>query len=185
MKNKNVFKTVFDEKFNMNLLKKQIINNYEYKKNINILKKISYASILIIIILIFGLYIKNNNSNKTIYESQKESIKMYAYTLAYDNSLEKKQLNANTKLPLARYNKAMSNVPGFPITFEMNNIDYINISVENGKIYSWDKNTGIVNKLDNNYKIYKNDTLYFDVNENTSIKIKAKKMMKHFMRNIL
>ena len=167
MKNKNVFKTVFDEKFNMNILKKQIINNYKYKKNINILKKISYASILIIVILIFGLYIKSN-SNKTIYESQKESIKMYAYTLAYDNSLEKKQLDANTKLPLASYNKAMSNVPGFPISFEMNNIDYI-------KIYSWDKITGIVNKLDNNYKIYKNATLYFDVNENTSIKIKAKK----------
>lgn len=49
MKNKNVFKTVFDEKFNMNILKKQIINNYKYKKNINILKKISYASILIIV----------------------------------------------------------------------------------------------------------------------------------------
>lgn len=30
MKNKNVFKTVFDEKFNMNILKKQIINNYKY-----------------------------------------------------------------------------------------------------------------------------------------------------------
>lgn len=174
MKNKNVFKTVFDEKFNMNILKKQIINNYKYKKNINILKKISYASILIIVILIFGLYIKSN-SNKTIYESQKESIKMYAYTLAYDNSLEKKQLDANTKLPLASYNKAMSNVAGFPISFEMNNIDYIEISVANGKIYSWDKITGIVNKLDNNYKIYKNATLYFDVNENTSIKIKAKK----------
>lgn len=28
---------------------------------------------------------------------------MYAYTLAYDNSLEKKQLDANTKLPLASY----------------------------------------------------------------------------------
>ena len=97
MKNKNVFKTVFDEKFNMNILKKQIINNYKYKKNINILKKISYASILIIVILIFGLYIKSN-SNKTIYESQKESIKMYAYTLAYDNSLEKKTVRCKYKI---------------------------------------------------------------------------------------
>lgn len=174
MKNKNVFKTVFDEKFNMNLLKKQIINKYESQKNINILKKLSYTSILIIVILIFGLYIKSN-SNKPIYEMQKGNIKMYAYALANDNFLEKRQLTANTKLPLASYNKAMSNVPGFPISFEMNNIDYIEISVTNGNVYSWDKETGLVNKLDNNYKIYKNDTLYFNVNENTSIKIKAKK----------
>lgn len=174
MKNKNVFKTVFEEKFDKRLLKSQIINKYESKKNISILKKLSYISIFIIIILIFGLYIKSN-SNKPIYEIQKGNIKMYAYSLANDNSLEKRQLTANTKLPLASYNKAMSNVPGFPISFEMNNIDYIEISVTNGNLYSWNKDTGIVNKLDNNYKIYKNDTLYFDVNENTSIKIKAKK----------
>ena len=51
MKNKNVFKTVFDEKFNMNILKKQIINN-----NVNIffspsISKVPfiYANILIIL----------------------------------------------------------------------------------------------------------------------------------------
>ena len=173
MKNKNIFKIVFEEKFDKRLLKNQIINNYESKNHINLLKKLSYISIFIIIISILGIQLKNRSHNKTIYEMQKGNIKMYAYALANDNSLEKRQLNANAKIPLATYNKAMSNVPGFPISFEMNNIDYIEILVTNGEVHSWNKETGIVNKLDNNYKIYKNDTLYFDVNENTTVKIKA------------
>lgn len=82
---------------------------------------------------------------------QKGNIKMYAYALANDNSLEKRQLTADTKLPLASYNKAMSNVLGFPISFEMNNIHYIEISVTNGKVYSWNKENGLVNKLDNDF----------------------------------
>ena len=34
---------------------------------------------------------------------------------------------------------------------------YIKIlnKVQKGNVYSWDKETGLVNKLDNNYKIYK------------------------------
>ena len=173
MKNKNVFKTVFEEKFDKQLIKNQIINKYESKSHINLLKKLSYMSLFIIIISILGIWLKNNSHNKTLYEMQKGSIKMYAYALANDNSLEKRQLNENVKTPLETYNKLMSNVPGFPILFEINNIDYLDIFVTNGKVHSWDKETGVVNKLDNNYKIYKNDTLYFDVSENTTIKIRA------------
>ena len=65
----------------------------------------------------------------------------------------------------------MSSVPGYPIMFELDNIDYLNIDVTNGTILDWNGDTGKVNSLGTTYQLSNNGTLFFNVNINTNIKI--------------
>lgn len=78
---------------------------------------------------------------------------------------------ARKELGLASYNLAMSSVPGYPIVFELENVDYLKIEVNNGNILDWNGDTGKVTSLGTTYQLSNNGTLYFNVNINTNIKI--------------
>lgn len=65
----------------------------------------------------------------------------------------------------------MSSVPGYPIVFELENVDYLKIEVNNGNILDWNGDTGKVTSLGTTYQLSNNGTLYFNVNINTNIKI--------------
>ena len=88
-----------------------------------------------------------------------------------DEKVEKTELKDNIKLGLASYNLAMSSVPGYPIVFELENVDYLKIEVNNGNILDWNGDTGKVTSLGTTYQLSNNGTLYFNVNINTNIKI--------------
>jgi len=88
-----------------------------------------------------------------------------------DEKVEKTELKDNIKLGLASYNLAMSSVPGYPIVFELENVDYLKIEVNNGNILDWNGDTGKVTSLGTTYQLSNNGTLYFNVNIDTNIKI--------------
>ena len=170
MSNKQVFKKVFEEEFDSNNLKEQILFKFKRKENVKIQKVIKYAVVPICMVFILFLGI-SMNTNQIDSKNYIGTMKVYAYTMSEDNRIEQTELRDNVKIILKKYNMTISSVPGYPNMFEMDNIDYIHIEVINGSISLWNCHTGEVKNLNNNYDLYDNATIYFNVNDNTQIKL--------------
>lgn len=171
MSNNNMMKKVFDKELNSEKMKQQILLKYERKEKNKMSKIIKYAIVPVCLVFAFFIGISFHKENNILEDHCIGTMKVYAYTMTEGEKLEKTELKDNIKLGLAKYNLAMSSVPGYPIEFELDNIDYLNIDVINGSILNWDKDTGKVDNLGNTYKLSNNGTLYFNVNINTNIKI--------------
>lgn len=171
MSNNNMMKKVFDKELNSEKMKQQILLKHERKEKNKMSKIIKYAIVPVCLVFAFFIGISFHKENHILEDHGISSMKVYAYTMSEEEKLEKTELKDNIKLGLAKYNLAMSSVPGYPIEFELDNIDYLNIDVTNGTILNWDKDTGKVDNLGNTYKLSNNGTLYFNVNINTNIKI--------------
>jgi len=171
MSNKKIIKKVFEDEFDSKKMEQQILLQYERKEKNKMSKIIKYAIVPMCFILIAVIGILLNGRKEILEDNVIGAMKVYAYTMSEDERLEKTELKDNIKLGLARYNLAMSSVPGYPIMFELDNIDYLNIDVTNGNILDWNGDTGTVNSLGTTYQLSNNATLYFNVNVNTNIKI--------------
>lgn len=185
MSNKKIIKKVFDDELGSEKMKQQILINYERKEKNKMSKIIKYAIVPVCLVLALFIGITLNNGNDIMEDKVIGAMKVYAYTMSEDEKLEKTELKDNIKLGLASYNLAMSSVPGYPIIFELDNVDYLNIDVTNGNILDWSSSSGKVNSLGNTYQLSDNGTLYFNVNVNTNIKITGIKDKKQvFEKNI-
>ncbi len=184
MSNKQIIKEVFDNKLDSKLIRNQVLLEYERKKKNKMNNLLKYAAISISLIALF-VGVSLTNRNTSLEESDHGVMKVFAYTYTSEEKLEKKELKDNVKLGLEKYNLAMSSVPGYPIMFEINNLDYVEISVNSGSISLWDKDTYKVTNLGSNYKLTNTKNLYFNVNNETIIQIKGFKDNKEvFEKNI-
>ena len=134
-------------------------------------KIIKYAIGPVCLVLALFIGASLNEGNNILEDNVIGAMKVYAYTMSEDEKVEKTELKDNIKLGLASYNLAMSSVPGYPIVFELENVDYLKIEVNNGNILDWNGDTGKVTSLGTTYQLSNNGTLYFNVNINTNIKI--------------
>lgn len=188
MSNKQIIKKVFDEEFDSKKMKQQILSNYERKEKKKMIKIIKYAIVPVCFILALFIGISLNKEND-ILENAEETIgtmKVYAYTMNDAEKLEKTELKDNVKLGLASYNLAMSSVIGYPIIFELDNVDYLKIDVTNGNIFESDSETDGVKSIGSSYQLSHNGTLYFSTSVDTNVKIKGIKNEKEvFEKNII
>jgi len=171
MSNKKIIKKVFDEELDSKKMKQQILLKYERKERYQMSKIIKYSIASVCLLLVAFIGISLSKGTDILENNIIGAMKVYAYTISEDKKIEKTELKDNIKLGIANYNLTMSSVPGYPIIFELDNVDYLNIDVTNGTILNWDSNTGKVDSLGNTYKLSNNDTLYFNVNINTNIRI--------------
>lgn len=171
MSNKKMMKKVFEEEFSSEKMKQQILLQYERKEKNKMSKIIKYAIVPVYLILALFIGVSLNEGNNILEDNVIGAMKVYAYTMSEDEKVEKTELKDNIKLGLASYNLAMSSVPGYPIVFELENVDYLKIEVNNGNILDWNGDTGKVTSLGTTYQLSNNGTLYFNVNINTNIKI--------------
>lgn len=152
---------------------------------------------MVIVLLVTIISINNNNNGKSLLSMDSLIVSVYAaedsqyyLTANYEEETYKQILNSDIEVKLAKYNKAMSNVPGIPISFDFDcenatDKDYIKISISNGEILHWNKETGAITKLGTEYKSNNNDTLYFNINSDTIITLAGVKNNKEiFTRNI-
>lgn len=173
----------FDKERNLQI----ILTKIEEEKKMNQEKKrwrwaLSTVSLLFIVLVGMFLTIGNysrleKERNKPIPENHL-GFRIYAYVDQEENEAIKKELKENIRVELEKYNLAMSNVPGFPVFFQLdegNVLDRIKITVSSGTIFNWNQQTGKVEELGNNYTLTQNQTLYFQVDENTVIKILGQK----------
>lgn len=193
IKTKKVIKEVFDNKFNKDTLKDEIViksNKDAYQVFFKILVPIS------IIVLFVSIFV-NGNSNQTNggldYNKETSSealdevnsfstrtnenhadivlLKVYAYN---DSLNTKKEILENVQILLDSYSKASSVAPGYDIYFELNNLDYINVSILDGEIILWERPDGKVTTLkEKNYQLNKSKELFFDITDKTIINIKG------------
>ena len=171
MSNKKMMKKVFEEEFSSEKMKQQILLQYERKEKNKMSKIIKYAIVPVCLVLALFIGVSLNEGNNILEDNVIGAMKVYAYTMSEDEKVEKTELKDNIKLGLASYNLAMSSVPGYPIVFELENVDYLKIEVNNGNILDWNGDTGKVTSLGTTYQLSNNGTLYFNVNINTNIKI--------------
>ena len=171
MSNKKMMKKVFEEEFSSEKMKQQILLQYERKEKNKMSKIIKYAIVPVCLVLALFIGTSLNEGNNILEDNVIGAMKVYAYTMSEDEKVEKAELKDNIKLGLASYNLAMSSVPGYPIVFELENVDYLKIEVNNGNILDWNGDTGKVTSLGTTYQLSNNGTLYFNVNINTNIKI--------------
>lgn len=171
MSNKKMMKKVFEEEFSSEKMKQQILLQYERKEKNKMSKIIKYAIVPVYLVLALFIGASLNEGNNILEDNVIGAMKVYAYTMSEDEKVEKTELKDNIKLGLASYNLAMSSVPGYPIVFELENVDYLKIEVNNGNILDWNGDTGKVTSLGTTYQLSNNSTLYFNVNINTNIKI--------------
>lgn len=171
MSNKKMMKKVFEEEFSSEKMKQQILLQYERKEKNKMSKIIKYAIVPVFLVLALFIGTSLNEGNNILEDNVIGAMKVYAYTMSEDEKVEKTELKDNIKLGLASYNLAMSSVPGYPIVFELENVDYLKIEVNNGNILDWNGDTGKVTSLGTTYQLSNNGTLYFNVNINTNIKI--------------
>lgn len=171
MSNKKMMKKVFEEEFGSEKMKQQILLQYERKEKNKMSKIIKYAIVPVCLVLALFIGTSLNEGNNILEDNVIGAMKVYAYTMSEDEKVEKTELKDNIKLGLASYNLAMSSVPGYPIVFELENVDYLKIEVNNGNILDWNGDTGKVTSLGTTYQLSNNGTLYFNVNINTNIKI--------------
>ena len=171
MSNKKMMKKVFEEEFSSEKMKQQILLQYERKEKNKMSKIIKYAIVPVCLVLALFIGTSLNEGNNILEDNVIGAMKVYAYTMSEDEKVEKTELKDNIKLGLASYNLAMSSVPGYPIVFELENVDYLKIEVNNGNILDWNGDTGKVTSLGTTYQLSNNGTLYFNVNINTNIKI--------------
>lgn len=186
MSNKQIIKKVFDNKFDKKEIRTQVLLKYE-RKNKNIMNKlIKYAAVSFSIFLIaLFVGVRLNNKESVLEKDNSGVMKVFAYTYTNEEKLERREIKDNVRFGLQKYNLAMSSVPGYPINFEINNLDYIQINVSNGSISLWDKDTYKVSNLGSNYKLTSTKDLYFNVNDKTNIEIKGIKDNKEiFEKNI-
>ena len=171
MSNKKMMKKVFEEEFSSEKMKQQILLQYERKEKNKMSKIIKYAIVPVYLPLVAFIGISLSKGTDILEDNVIGAMKVYAYTMSEDEKVEKTELKDNIKLGLASYNLAMSSVPGYPIVFELENVDYLKIEVNNGNILDWNGDTGKVTSLGTTYQLSNNGTLYFNVNINTNIKI--------------
>lgn len=171
MSNKKMMKKVFEEEFSSEKMKQQILLQYGRKEKNKMSKIIKYAIVPVCLVLALFIGASLNEGNNILEDNVIGAMKVYAYTMSEDEKVEKTELKDNIKLGLASYNLAMSSVPGYPIVFELENVDYLKIEVNNGNILDWNGDTGKVTSLGTTYQLSNNGTLYFNVNINTNIKI--------------
>lgn len=164
-------KKVFEEEFSSEKMKQQILLQYERKEKNKMSKIIKYAIVPVCLVLALFIGTSLNEGNNILEDNVIGAMKVYAYTMSEDEKVEKTELKDNIKLGLASYNLAMSSVPGYPIVFELENVDYLKIEVNNGNILDWNGDTGKVTSLGTTYQLSNNGTLYFNININTNIKI--------------
>lgn len=148
--------------------------------------KILFTTSFVFLILISGLFFIKEPINQMKKGSvEKENFQIYAFVNGEKNE-EKKELKENIQIPLEKYNEAMSSVPGFPILFEMEgDSSEMEISVKNGKIYTWNQSTGIVTLLGKKVVIRESQALYFQVTKDTIIDIRYKKGKKEIKKKII
>lgn len=184
MKNNKIFE-LFDKKYSQEKNYNAIMKKIERKKS-NMTKILRFLLAPVCLFVIVAL-ISLNVDNDTIKDTKtKEYLYINVYTNKNDNNyyltsnyLEKTSKTAlseeNVSVLLARYNKAMSSVPGIPIDFNINKsissseIDSVKISIKNGEILEWNGN--IVTNLRNEYEISSSKTLYFDPSNDDIINI--------------
>ncbi len=185
MSNKQIIKKVFDDHFDSNKMRQQILFKYERTGKKKMSKIIKYSIVPIGLVFAAFIGILFQKENDILERNPISTIQVYAYTMSEEENLEKTELKDHVKLGLASYNFAMSSVPGYPIVFELHHVDSLKIDVTNGTISDWNRNTGEVKSLGNIYQLSDNKTLYFNINENTNIKIKGIKDKKEvFEKNI-
>ena len=157
-----------DENFQKIMSRMQEEKTSTIRKNFKVILVTSF----ILLILIGGLFfIKEPISQMKKDSVEKEFFQIYAFVSTEENE-EKKELKENIQVPLKRYNEAMSSVPGFPILFEIEgDSSKMEISIRNGKIYTWNQSTGIVTLVGEKMIIKESKTLYFQVSTNTVIDI--------------
>jgi len=159
------------------------------KKHFNYKYLLIPATSIIILLLISIIKI---NSNKlplnlldvSVYAMENDN---YYLTSDYEKETVRQPLKPNIEVKLAKYNKAMSSVPGIPINFNFNtnNIDYIKISIDGGTILTWNIKTGFINNIGDNISLHGSETLYFYPNDNALIEvIGVKNNIEIFKKNI-
>lgn len=173
-------------------------NNISTKHNKNPFKPfitLTTVGMMLVIMLLTIIGFNNNDEGKPFLSLNPLEISVYAtedsnyyLTANYQNETSKQTLKSNIEVKLAKYNKAMSSVPGIPISFHFNNqddIDFIKINISSGEILNWNIETGVVTNLENDYKLTNNETLYFSPDNNTIISLVGIKGNKEiFTRNI-
>lgn len=186
MSSNNMMKKVFAKELNSENMKQQILLKYERKEKNKMSRIIKFVIVPVCIVFVTFIGILFNSRDNILENNGMGAMKIYAYTMSTDEKLEKTELKDDIKLGLAKYNLAMSSVPGYPIVFELDDIDHLNIDVVNGIILDWDEGTGKVNRLGDTYQLSNNGTLYFNVNMNTNIKITGiRNENKVFEKNII
>ncbi len=158
-----------------------VITSYHYKNNLNtnvpkaIIESIPAAK------KIDNQNIANDNSdfNGFIITAYTMDINTNEYLSEnYTNETTATIMEPNVKILLARYNPLMSSVPGLPFTFDITNqsteIDEITVSVDRGKLLTWEKQTDGASVKDRGRKYIcsTGDTMYWsslDEKENSII----------------
>ena len=183
-RNKKIIE-MFDKKYNQEKNYNEILQKIERKER-NMTKILKYFLAPVCLFVIVGLM--SINVNNDIVKDTKTSEYLYinVYTNKNDNDyyltanyLEETSKTTlskeNVRVLLARYNKAMSSVPGIPINFIINKnifsneIDSVKISIKNGQILEWNGN--IVTDLGKEYALSTSKTLYFDPSNNDIINV--------------
>lgn len=184
MKNKKIIE-MFDKKYNQEKNYNEILRKIE-KKERNMTKILKYLLAPVCLFVIVGLMSLNINNDIVKDTKTSEYLYINVYTNKNDNDyyltanyLEETSKTTlskeNVRVLLARYNKAMSSVPGIPINFiinkniSSNEIDSVKISIKNGQILEWNGN--IVTDLGKEYALSTSKTLYFDPSNNDIINV--------------
>ncbi|MDD2208530.1 MAG: hypothetical protein PHU45_04170 [Bacilli bacterium] len=197
MINKNTIKNMKKQIKVDNLLIENTKNKiFQEKQRFTLNPLIKLTTFVMMSVLIIAIISINVNDQKkislnslviSVYAMESDN---YYLTTNYQKETNKQILKPNIKIKLARYNKAMSSVPGIPIAFDFNygnqaNTDYIKISINNGDILTWDITTGIVNNLGDNYSLQNNGILYFNPSSDTIITVVGiKNNIEVFKKNI-
>ncbi len=184
MSNKKIITEVYNNKFDKKLIKNDILLKYDRNRKDKMKRVLKYDTVsLVVVAVCLGLFF--NNFGGSLESSYENIVKVYAYTYKEDERIGREELKDNVKIELEKYNLAMSSVPGYPIMFEIYNLDYIDINVLNGYISYWNKDTYEVSNLGSDYRLYNSKNLYFNINDKTNIQIKGIKDNKElFEKNI-
>lgn len=159
MMSKKTINDIFEEQLGKEAMYDKIILKTRKNKKGLILIPLCMIALLLIVIII---------------PIQEETIDLNVY--AYTSQTTKTKLVDNVKIMLQKFDLSSSINPGYPILFDLNNhFDQIDIQIKNGKILSYSRKTGDVKDLGNHLEIYQSQTLYFQINERTEIKVTGEK----------
>ena len=89
MSNKKIIKKVFDEEFDCEKMKQQILLQYERKEKNKMSKIIKYAIAPVCLILVAVIGISLNGGKEILEDNVIGAMKVYAYTISEDEKVEK------------------------------------------------------------------------------------------------
>lgn len=82
-------------------------------------------------------------------------------TARYQAETQATTLTPGFQLPLARYNPALSSVPGLPFTLQAPGADSLQLFCTAGELLNWDPQTGIVTRNGDDLTCQSGDTVYW------------------------